>query len=52
MFKIACWPKHVFVKRPKARYAATEQLVAVFSPLDQLQFESLPNCVPFVKSKL
>ena len=24
-----------FVKRPKARYATTEQLVAVFSPLNQ-----------------
>ena len=27
---IAWWPKHVFVKRPKARYATTEQLIAVF----------------------
>ena len=26
-----------------------EQLVAMFSPLNLLQFESLPNCVPFVK---
>ena len=31
VFKIAWWPKHV-----KAKYATTEQLVAVFSPSDQL----------------
>ena len=29
-----------------------EQLAAMFSPLNLLQFESLPNCVPYVKLKL
>ena len=36
VFKIACWPKHVFVKQPKAWYASTEYLVSMFSPLKQL----------------
>ena len=44
--------KVFLVKLSKARTVTLEQLVAMFSPLDLLQFESLPNCVLFVKLEL
>ena len=51
-FKIEKWPKCFFVKTFKARTVTLEQLVATFSPLNLLQFVSLPNCVLFVKLEL
>ena len=37
--------KVFLVELSKARTVALERLVAMFSPLNLLQFESLPNCV-------
>ena len=44
--------KVFLVKQSKARTVILEQLVAVFSPLNLLESESLPNCVLFVKLEL
>ena len=44
--------KVFLVKLSKARTVTLEQLVAMFSPLNFLQFESLPNCVLFAKLEL
>ena len=44
--------KVFLVKPSKARTFTTEQLVVMFSPLNLLQFESLPNCVLFVRVEL
>ena len=40
------------VKLTKARTVTTEQLVVMFSPLNLMQFESLPKCVLLVKREL
>ena len=52
IIKIAWWPKRFFVKATEARTATMEPLIAVFSPVDKLQFELLPNCILFFKLKL
>ena len=44
--------KVFFVKLSKAKTVTLEQLVAMSSPLNLLQFESFPNCVLFVKLEL
>ena len=44
--------KVFIVKLSKAGDVTLEQLVAMFSPLNLLEFESLPNCVLSVKLEL
>ena len=44
-FKIALWPKGFFVQLSKTGTLTWDQLVARFFPLNELQFESLPNGV-------
>ena len=44
--------KVFLVKLSKARTVTMQQLVGTFSPLNLLEFESLPNCVLFVKLEL
>ena len=44
--------KVFLVKLSKARTVTLQQLVAMLSPLNLLEFESLPNCVLFVKLEL
>ena len=51
-FKIARWPKGFFVQPAKTGTVTWEQLVAMLFPLNELQFESLLNCVLFFKLEL
>ena len=51
-FKIAQWPKGLFVQPAKTGAVTCEQIVAMFLPLNGLQFESLQNCVLFFKLEL
>ena len=46
------WPKRFFVKLSEARTVTMEPLIAVFAPVNKLQFELLPNCILFFKLKL
>ena len=46
------WPKGFFVQPAKTGMVTWEQLVTMFFPLNVLLFESLPNCVLFVKLEL
>ena len=41
-----------FLQSAKTGTVTWEQLVAMFFPLNELQFESLPNCVLFFKLEL
>ena len=51
-FKIAQWPKGFFVQPAKTGTVTWEQLVAMFFSLNELQCESLPNCVLFFTQEL
>ena len=51
-FKIGQWPKGFFVQPAKTGTVTLEQLVAMFFPLNEIQFESLLSSVLLFKLEL